>query len=242
MVKKICMFGDSIAKGVIIDEARGRYAGTKRSFANIISEAEPWISLKNYSMLGCTVSKGQSLLARHLADVQDCDLVVLEYGGNDSDHNWAEVASSPESAHLPKTPIGSFAEIYQEIIDVLRDMGKKIVMLNLPPIHSNKYFAWFGGGLDRGSILQWLGGSEDAIFKFHEKYNSCVCKLAAENGVPLVDIRSAFLNLPDYSDYLCADGIHPNEAGHQLIARVISENIPGLTKLFAPLPMAVSCV
>ena len=36
-----------------------------------------------------------------------------------------------------------------------------------------------------------------------------------------VYIRTAFLQRRDYRDYLCIDGIHPNDKGHILIADIL---------------------
>ncbi|OLA61120.1 MAG: hypothetical protein BHW37_01125 [Firmicutes bacterium CAG:272_52_7] len=51
--------------------------------------------------------------------------------------------------------------------------------------------------------------------------------------IPMIDIRSAFLVKRDYSDYLCEDGIHPNERGHKLIKDTLVDAIkavlPGRT-------------
>jgi len=227
-MRKICLFGDSISKGVIIDKALNRYATTKKSFANLVSTDADWMDIVNYSMLGCTISKGRSLITRHMSEVERCDITVLEYGGNDSDFNWAEVAASPDTEHAPKTPIEEFERSYREIIAKLKAMGKKIVMINLPPIDEHKYFNWFSRGLDGGSILKWLGGSERKIYEFHEGYNETVCRVAEDEDIPLIDIRSPFLALDSYSPYLCDDGIHPNEEGHRLIARTIERALPGL--------------
>lgn len=230
MMKKICLFGDSISKGVVIDARHNKYSTTKNSFANIIAERQSVLNIKNYSMLGCTIAKGSSLISRHIKDVEACDVMVLEYGGNDSDHDWAAIAENPEAEHLPKTPISEFAEKYKNIVSGLREMDKKIVILNLPPIDPHKYFRWFSRGLDSANILRWLGGSDEYIYRFHESYNVQICDIAAENGIRMLDIRSAFLAKKDYSDYLCDDGIHPNERGHQLIAEVIEAMLPNLLK------------
>ena len=230
MMKKICLFGDSISKGVVIDTLHNRYTMTKNSFANIIAAGQSALKITNYSMLGCTIAKGSALITRHMRDVEDCDVMVLEYGGNDSDHDWAAIAQDPQAEHLPKTPLDEFADKYMDIISELRDMDKTIVMLNLPPIDPHKYFQWFSRGLDGDRILSWLGGSDEYIYRFHESYNAQVCDIASENGIRLLDIRSAFLAKKDYSDYLCDDGIHPNEKGHQLIAQVIEAKLPHLLK------------
>lgn len=230
-MKKICLFGDSISKGVIIDALHNKYTMTKNSFANIIAAEQSALSIQNYSMLGCTIAKGSSLITRHMKDVEDCDVMVLEYGGNDSDHDWAAIAAHPEQAHLPKTPLDEFAGKYLDIIAALKGMNKRILMLNLPPIDPHKYFQWFSRGLDGSNILGWLGGSDEYIYRFHESYNAQVCDIAADNGIRLLDIRSAFLEKKNYSDYLCDDGIHPNEKGHQLIAEVIEDKLPQLLSI-----------
>ena len=232
-MSKICLFGDSISKGVVIDELRDRYTMTKNCFANILTAANSALDVTNFSMLGCTIMKGKSMIERHIKDVQDSELLVLEYGGNDSDHLWDEVAADPMAEHLPKTPIADFDRTYRGIIDELREMGKKIVMLNLPPIDEHKYFNWFSRGLDGSKILEWLGGTDEYIYRFHEIYNVKVCNIASEYNIPIIDIRSAFLEKRNYSDFLCNDGIHPNEKGHALIASVIAEAIPNLESQFA---------
>lgn len=227
-MSRVCLFGDSISKGVIIDEVRDRYAMTKNCFANILSAGETALDVTNFSMLGCTIMKGKSMIDRHIKDVQGSEVIVLEYGGNDSDHNWQEISENPTGVHFPKTPIDDFVRFYRGIIEQLNEMGKKIVMLNLPPIDEHKYFEWISRGLSKENILNWLGGSDEFIYRWHEIYNVKVCNIASEYRIPIIDIRSAFLERRNYSDLLCNDGIHPNEKGHEMIAEVIAHAIPNL--------------
>lgn len=227
-MKNICVFGDSISKGVIVDTPNNHYSMTKKSFVNLLSGCEPWLRITNYAMFGCTVLKGRSLIKRHIADVENCDAVLLEYGGNDCDFDWAGIAAAPDEEHLPKTPLDDFSNSYKEIINGLIAMDKKILILNLPPIDEKKYFNWFGDGLDKDSIVKWLGGDIHYIYEYHAGYNDIVCKIASEYGIPMIDIRSEFLRQPNYSALLCRDGIHPNESGHALIAQVIKDSIPQL--------------
>ena len=224
---EVCLFGDSISKGVVISENQARYSMTANSFANLISAGESQLKINNYSMFGCTVSKGECIIARHSKAVEACDLTVLEYGGNDSDHDWAQIAENPDAMHLPKTSLDDFRKKYTEILNRLMSLGKSIVLLNLPPIDEIKYFAWLSRGLNRENILKWLGGSERFIYDFHEGYSHTVTELAHTFKLPLIDIRSAFLQTPNYTNYLCDDGIHPNETGHHLMAEIISRSLQG---------------
>ena len=46
----------------------------------------------------------------------------------------------------------------------------------------------------------------------------------------MIDIRSAFLVRKDYTDYLCEDGIHPNEKGHRLIREAMGRATAGIIR------------
>lgn len=52
-MEKLYVFGDSIAKGVIYDEEKGRYVYTPNSFLKLF-EAKTGITIKNDSKFGCT--------------------------------------------------------------------------------------------------------------------------------------------------------------------------------------------
>lgn len=223
---KLCLFGDSIAKGVVIDETLDHYTTTDRAFINQITAEHPDWEVTSYSLFGSTIAKGRSLITRHAKAVAAADVVVLEYGGNDSDFAWAEVAAQPEAPHAPKTDINDFVRTYEAMVTDLKSRGKKIVMLNLPPIDSRKYFEWCSRGLEAEKILAWLGGSDRYIYRFHETYSVNIANIAARKHVPLIDIRSVFLQRKDFSEFLCKDGIHPNERGHELIATVVRAALP----------------
>jgi len=100
--------------------------------------------------------------------------------------------------------------------------GGRPVFLNLPPIDPRRYFQWASKGLNKKNILAFLGEIE-TIYKWQEMYSKVIEELATDGKVPLIDIRSGFMNKKNFSYYLCADGIHPNEKGHMLISRAIHE-------------------
>lgn len=54
-----------------------------------------------------------------------------------------------------------------------------------------------------------------------EKYQ----KIQTKNIIPIIDITSKFLEIKNYSNLLCDDGIHSNEKGHKIIAEAIKEHI-----------------
>ena len=234
-MKNLCVFGDSVAKGVVYDESSNKYAFAKENFVSLFCEDSD-VTYSNYSKFGCTVTKGEKIVSLHPKSIADADFTVLEFGGNDSDFKWDEISNDPETHHDPKTPVSVFIETYKRIIGKVKAAGGKPVMLNLPPLDSKRYFAWISKGLNAANILKWLGGSRHFIYRYHEMYNVQVHRIAALLSVPIIDIRSAFLSESNYSEYLCADGIHPNEKGHRLISQaiksIVSAKLPDYEKQF----------
>ena len=157
--------------------------------------------------------------------------VLLEYGGNDADFRWAEVSEHPHDEHEPNTPLPVFIETLRRMIQTLLEHGSKPVLSTLPPISSERYLDWITrDGLSKENILLWLGDA-NAIYRYQEKYSLAIERIAAETGCSLVDLRSAFLEKRALLPYLCADGIHPNDAGQRLIHEVLSraaDRIPSL--------------
>ena len=70
-----------------------------------------------------------------------------------------------------------------------------------------------------------MNGDKQFLTNWHERYNIEVFKLAINNKIPIIDITSKFLEIKNYSELLCEDGIHPNENGHLLIANAIKKHI-----------------
>ena len=221
MAEQIYIFGDSLAKGVVFDQVKQRYALLKESAANLCCAALGVVQ-KNFSRFGCTIDRGAETVGVHKKELAAVDCVLLEFGGNDCDFDWAAVAARPEAEHLPKTPLDEFARRYSELIEEVRDGGGSPVLLNLPPIEPHRYFNWVSRGLDADAILRWLGGSDEYIYRWHEMYSVEIGKVAQLHSAPLIDIRLAFLARRDYGKLLCEDGIHPNSAGHRLISDTIA--------------------
>lgn len=221
MINSVCIFGDSVAKGVVFDAVKNKYSLLKESFANIIARRQH-IAIMNFARFGCTISMGSEILKRHKNELGQFDYTLLEFGGNDCDYNWAEVSENPSVPHVCNTPISIFREKYMELINQVIQSGGRPVLLNLPPIDPKRYFQWISKGLNGKNILSFLGeGKEEAIYKWQEMYSATIEELAETEKIPIIDIRSSFLSKQNFSDYLCADGIHPNEKGHLIISKAI---------------------
>ncbi len=221
-MEKICIFGDSIAKGIVLDPLRMKYILTDFGIGKYL-EKSSGAEVLNYAKFGCTVTKGQTVFEKHKQEIDQSDTVILEFGGNDCDHTWGEIAENPEGTFDANTNLETFEAVYEEFTKRILSLGKKVVILTLPPIDAKKYFKWISTGKNSANIIKWLG-SVDYIYRWHEMYNQSVCAVARKTGAMLIDLRSIFLKLRNYSDYLCDDGIHPNEAGYRLINNALGES------------------
>lgn len=229
MIQSICVFGDSVSKGVVFDSVQKKYTLLKNSFANLLVRTTH-ISVNNFSKFGCTVTKGSEVLKKHQEELHQYDYTVLEFGGNDCDFDWAAVAASPDGLHRSKTPVSDFEESYSGLIETVKKSGGTPVLLSLPPIDAKRYFAWISRGLNAENILHFLGDIE-YIYRWHEMYNLAVYRLALAHHVPLIDISSAFLQTENYQRLICEDGIHPNENGHSLISETITRYVLALNRI-----------
>lgn len=223
-MKSVCAFGDSILKGVILDED-SKYKVSHDSFADICQKTLG-IRVENAGKFGSTIKTGERSLER-FGDICGYDYALLEFGGNDCDFNWKEIAADPDADHKPNSTIEDFRLMYRELIANVRAHGVKPVLLSLVPIDSVKYFGTVSKGQNGENIMKWLGGNVHYIANWHERYNLEVFKLASELDVPLIDITSPFLEERRPGELLCADGIHPNKDGHRLIADAIKDYIVG---------------
>lgn len=219
----ICVLGDSVARGVVYDEAKEKYVFLKDSFINLFARDKN-INIKNMAKFGCTTSKAVRIVDACADHFSGYDYTFIELGGNDCNYDWAKVAAQPDAPHLPNVPLNSFCSFYNDIIAKIKEKGSRPVLLSLPPIDSSMFFHWISKGLNKDNILHFLK-DPGHIYRWHEGYNQMLYRIADENNAPLIDIRAAFLKEKDYHTFLCPDGMHPNEKGHRLILGAFEKSL-----------------
>lgn len=218
---KIQIYGDSILRGVTLNEETQRYYINDAIGIDALAK-DIHAEVANFSKFGCTVQKGMRLVQTNLEKGTVCDYALVEYGGNDSDFNWAKIAEEPEQEHLSNTPLEKFRELYKKMIVSLKNNGITPVLATLPPVDAEKYFSWIcRNGLNKENILHWLG-DVFAIYRYQEQYSRAVEAIAAETSCEYIDFRAAFIKNRKIKDLFCSDGIHPSVKGQELINHELS--------------------
>lgn len=224
-MKKIVALGDSVIKGVILNREgdNRRYSLADKSIVDCCAE-RLGIESVNLGKMGCTIEAGERILGHFSDKLADARYVLLECGGNDSDYNWRAIAEAPDAEHFAKTPIEVFERVYERVINKVKELGAIPLVLSLPPMDAQRYFDFFSIGWTqdlKDNVLRWLGGSTNTIMSGHELYNLATWRVAQRTGAQWVDVTSGLLKDNRFRDFLCDDGIHPNEMGQKMMAEAI---------------------
>ena len=211
---KITVYGDSILKGVVLEDGKYRM---ERGWEKRLAQ-EYGLEIRNKAHFGNTLGRAMPQIEKDCAERCDGELAVLEFGGNDCDFDWAAIADDPDGRYVCKTPLTDFEALYRRAIRDVENSGRTAIVLTLPPIHAQRYLDFIcRNGLSKGNILRWLGDVE-AIYRWQRDYSDTVSRIAADMGVRMIDLRRFFLRdgrSPE--ELLCDDGIHPSRIGQGLI-------------------------
>lgn len=214
-MKKLEIFGDSILRGVVFSTEENKYQlCADHQYASV---ANLGVEVHNHSKMGATVEKGAKILEKRLEDIDSDTTVLLEFGGNDCDYDWQAISEDPAGHFLPHTPEEKFVCAYKSLIDKIKEKGAKVYLATLAPIDCNKYMRWITHGRSYENVLRWLGDVPH-LARWQAYYNQLVENIAASLGCPLIDLRAALQQQEENTtELICADGIHPTQAGHDII-------------------------
>lgn len=212
---KINFLGDSITEGVgVADPANTFHQRLKRSAG--LAEA------RNYGVGGTRIAPQHKMsdieqwdldfLMRADAMDPDADMIVVFGGTNDYGHGDAPVGSIDD-----RTPY-SFCGALHVLIRKLYDMypGKTIVFMT--PTHRLNESSPRGDGYKAPTLP--LSGYVDVI--------KDVCRHYA---IPVLDLFAVSSIQPDVESQMrlfMPDGLHPNDAGHAIIASRLEGFLRGL--------------
>lgn len=212
-LRGLSIWGDSIAKGVVFDEQRGRYAVCRDNCVSRLSR-DAGVDVENFSVMGNTTEQG--LRRMEGQPLKPGNLAVIEFGGNDCDLDWAAACEYPEVEQHGRVPLEAFGENLRAMVRRVRDGGMIPALVTPPPLVAQRYFDWVSRKLDKARILSYLGDVEH-IYRWQERYALMIRRVAARENAMLLDVRDWFLSQARFTDLMCVDGIHPNARGHELL-------------------------
>ncbi len=217
MSATVSVFGDSILKGVQPDTGRKRFYVNDNLGLGAIA-LRYGISMQNFSKLGCTITKAWHYVQKMFGRI-DADMVLMNFGGNDCDFNWAQISADPLTMHRPNTDLDAFVGTYCRIVDHVKAQRRLPVVSTLVPVQKDKYIDYICArdGLDRSNVLLWMDRNGIDLDALQGSYSDAVHGISESREIPLLDLREAFLSQRKTEDLMCADGIHPNSRGQKVI-------------------------
>ena len=155
--------------------------------------------------------------ARFEKDVRERepDVVVIQFGINDA---AIDVWKKPP-ATKSRVALDDYRTNLRRFVHTLRNDGASVILMTPNPLRWNEKMRKMYGKPPYDSDHE--GGFDAPLLP----YVAAMRELAAEESVPLVDIHRLF---HDYGkengqgmDDLLLDGVHPNAAGHKLVAEAL---------------------
>jgi hypothetical protein len=140
-------------------------------------------------------------------------------------YNWQAIAANPSGQHDPVMDLVAYKAQYTNKIAQARAHGQEPVLVSLPIMDENRYFAFITRGMsmqERKNLLYWLGGKTERLRNIHALYNLSLFRLAAQQCVHIIDITSPMLASAHYEQLLEQDGVTLSPEGQQLVDNELS--------------------
>ncbi len=210
------VLGDSIARGIMLDEKTGKYGLCRSTFDTALKNAGT--KVYNYSKMGMTTEDALSLIDK--CGQAENAIAAIEFGGNDSDLNWNEVADAPDTFHEAAIPIPKYEKNLISLIEKTRKCGMRPVVVTPLPLAAERFFEYVSQNRDENAILSYLG-TKQSIYRWQERYATAAIRAAHSANCPVFDARSLFLNRMDFDTLIGPDGMHPSEKGYKVLADAV---------------------
>ena len=140
-------------------------------------------------------------------------------------YNWQAIAANPSGQHEPVMDLVAYKAQYTNKIAQARACGQEPVLLSLPIMDENRFFASITSGMtmqERRNILYWLGGNVSRLRNIHEMYNLSLFRLAALQCVHIIDITSPMLASAHFEQLLEQDGMTLSPLGQAIVDNELS--------------------
>ena len=239
-ISSIIAWGDSILKGVVSGGDSKRFEITENDSLSIACRKLN-ISFINKSVFGSFMTKTRHTQDKSIRAMQGRgehlpDIGIIESGTNDSDYDWAAVSRDPEGPHKMRCPLEEFMHLMEEAVNTARQNKITPVIMNANPLVGDWWYKNICIGNDEAAIKKFLeknySGDIYSLYRNQELFALKAAALARCLGVQFIDMRSEFLAHKNYRKLICLDGVHPNQAGYDFMAKIWEREIPKLHKEF----------
>ena len=140
-------------------------------------------------------------------------------------YDWQAIAVNPGGHHDPKTDLVAYKALYINRIAQARAHGEEPVLVSLPIMDEDRFFAYITRGMsmqERKNVLYWLGGKTERLRNMHAIYNLALFRLASTQCVHIIDITSPMLECAHYDHLLESDGVTLSAEGQRLVDNELS--------------------
>lgn len=155
------------------------------------------------------------------------DLVIIQFGINDA---AVDVWKTPPATQS-RVALSRYVENLRDLISTLRERQIDVILMTPNPLR------WTEKMLGMYGKAPYLPGDAEGFNVQLKQYVAEVRKLASVEGVTLIDVDRSFQEYGQQPgqtvDDLLLDGIHPNEAGHRLVADLLLKAIATSPELLA---------
>ena len=141
-------------------------------------------------------------------------VVIVQFGINDS---MVDVWKTPP-ANSPRVSLEDYRTNLRHFVAASRAVGAKVILMTPNPLR------WTPGMVTKYGRAPYDPAVPEGFNVVVARYAEAVRALAAELDAPLVDVARAFEDA-EAIDALLLDGMHPNQAGHDLVARLLAEQL-----------------
>lgn len=204
--KKINFLGDSITQW-------GGASCMEKGYVNLLKECAELAEARNYGIAGTRYAIQKeikyayedlnSFAERYDKMGDDADIIVV-FGGT-NDYGTGDAPLGHFSDRTPNTFYGALHYVYTGLIK--KYLGKTIVVMT--PLHRVNELRNTGDG-NKEENLAILKEYVDIIREVAEYYSLPVLDLYANSGLQP--------DVPEISEAYFVDGLHPNDAGHSVLA------------------------
>lgn len=215
---EILLFGDSITLGAAVVQNSDILTTVERAYPDILARELPECRITRDAKVHRTTAKALNDLPTALA-IHRPHIVVLMLGGNDADMNWRRFLITRGASAQSKVRPEEFGRNIIRLATIVQTAGAIPILTDIPDHDLGV----------RGQALSQLAGMDVNLFlsasnvqqksdaSLHE-YRRHIRSAAAHHHTLLAEFGDQ-LALLGRENVIGPDGVHPNAAGHMVIAQ-----------------------